>query len=374
MDQKCNVSLFDTKKNIPAPPPLPRSMATAFPCKVENNNPPARMHSNVSSATRDLWQRVYNEGYKADVYISTDNGGIIYAHSIILATASPVLKGMLKQANRHHHWRPISIFGVPHDAVRVFVRYLYSSCYEKEEMKQFTLHLLVLSHVFVVPQLKHECQQKLELDFLTIDNVVDFFQLSLLCHSPRLVLICHRKILQNFKAVSESEGWKVMKQSHPVLEKELLESLVEEENRKTKNMRRKNERVIYGQLYEAMDALVHIFSDGCRTIGPHDKDFKANQAPCSYAACKGLELLVRHFAGCKLRLPGGCVHCKRMWQVLELHSRLCVDPDQCRVPLCRKFKQRISRQGKKDNVKWKILVEKIFRTRGIVLAPCFQRQ
>lgn len=83
-----------------------------------------------------------------------------------------------------------------------------------------------------------------------------------------------------------------------------------------------------------MEALVHICRDGCRTIGPHDKDFKANQ-PCSYAACKGIELLVRHFAGCKLRVPGGCVHCKRMWQLLELHSRLCADPDYCRVPLCR---------------------------------------
>lgn len=89
------------------------------------------------------------------------------------------------------------------------------------------------------------------------------------------------------------------------------------------------------QLYEAMEALVHICRDGCRTIGPHDKDFKVNQSPCNYAACKGLELLVRHFAACKLRVPGGCIHCKRMWQLLELHSRLCDNSDICRVPLCR---------------------------------------
>lgn len=96
-----------------------------------------------------------------------------------------------------------------------------------------------------------------------------------------------------------------------------------------------NERKIYLQLYEAMEALVHICRDGCQTIGPHDKDFKENQVPCKYAACKGLELLVRHFAGCKLRVLGGCVHCKRMWQLLELHSRLCANSDVCRVPLCR---------------------------------------
>lgn len=84
-----------------------------------------------------------------------------------------------------------------------------------------------------------------------------------------------------------------------------------------------------------MEALVHICRDGCQTIGPHDKDFRDNQAPCNYSACKGLEMIVRHFASCKLRVPGGCIHCKRMWQLLELHSRLCVDSEACRVPLCR---------------------------------------
>lgn len=80
---------------------------------------------------------------------------------------------------------------------------------------------------------------------------------------------------------------------------------------------------------------MHICRDGCKTIGPHDKDLKPNHATCNYEACKGLESLIRHFAGCKLRVPGGCVQCKRMWQLLELHSRVCADSDQCRVPLCR---------------------------------------
>ena len=99
--------------------------------------------------------------------------------------------------------------------------------------------------------------------------------------------------------------------------------------------RKLKERNIYLELYEAMEALVHICRDGCRTIGPHDKVFDKHQGPCNYEACKGLESLVRHLSGCKLRVPGGCIHCKRMWQLLELHSRLCADSDVCRVPLCR---------------------------------------
>lgn len=64
-------------------------------------------------------------------------------------------------------------------------------------------------------------------------------------------------------------------------------------------------------------------------------DRKANEAPCNFPACKGLELLVRHFAGCKNRVSGGCTHCKRMWQILKLHSRICAESNLCKVPLCR---------------------------------------
>lgn len=356
----------------PMAPPLPGPATISYNRKglVMNGSQP-RGYSRVSTSAKDLWERLFDEGYKADVYINTDNGGIIYAHANILGMASHVMKGMLKKSKRRGRQQSISIRGVPHDAVRVFIRYLYSSCYEKEEMEEFVLPLLVLSHTFVVPQLKQACVQQLEQGLLTIENVIDIFQLALLCDAPRLSFICHRMIHRNLKAVSATEGWQVMKQSHPVLEKVLLQSVIDEDNRRKQRIRKINERKIYLQLYEAMEALIHICRDGCKTIGPHDKDFKANQSPCNYAACKGLELLVRHFAGCKLRVPGGCIHCKRMWQLLELHSRLCANSDSCRVPLCRSFKERIMRQSKKDEIKWRILVKKILRTKTIAGSPFF---
>ncbi|ESW28717.1 hypothetical protein PHAVU_002G011700 [Phaseolus vulgaris] len=359
---------------IPKPPSMSSSGPINSSCDMRSNNSKSRrQNNNTSSSTKDLWERLFYQGYKADVCINTNNGGIVYAHSNILAMASPVLKGILKQANRCGRWRTISITGVPHDVVITFIQYLYTYSYEKEDMEEFVLHLLVLSHVYMVPHLKFECGQNLELGLLSIDNLVDVLQLALLCDAPRLSLICQRKIIENFKVVSESEGWKTMKLSHPLLEKEILELMIVEENIKKERIRKMKERKIYLQLYEAMEALVHICKDGCRTIGPYDKDLQANQ-PCKYSACNGLELLVRHFAGCKLRVPGGCVHCKRMWQLFELHSRLCVNSDDCRVPLCRNFKQRISKQSKKDEIRWKILVEKILRTKGIGIASCFMQQ
>ncbi|WRX10721.1 zinc finger protein [Theobroma cacao] len=388
----------DANNICPAPPPLP---GPATNCGRKGlfmmNGSQIRGYSCVSTATRDLWDSLFDGGYRADIAIKTDYGGIVYAHSNILAIeddassrqvvdmditnetpsvhrtfcqqgmASPVLRGMLKQAKGFGKKRSITIHGVPQDAVRVFIRFFY----EKEEMKEYVLQLLVLSHAFVVPQLKQICEQHLEHGLLTIENVIDVLQLALLCDAPRLSLISHRMILSNFKSVSAAEGWKAMKNSHPALEKELLESVIDEENMRKNKIRKSNERKIYLQLYEAMEALVHICRDGCRTIGPHDKDFKEDQAPCNYAACKGLELLIRHFAGCKLRVPGGCVHCKRMWQLLELHSRLCADSSLCRVPLCRNFKEKIRKQSKKDEIKWKMLVKKILRTKRIGGAPFF---
>lgn len=99
--------------------------------------------------------------------------------------------------------------------------------YEQEEMNEFVLHLLVLSHVFVIPMLKNVCVQQLERGLLTTENVVDVFQLARLFDAPRLCLLSHRMIVKNFKVVSASEGWKVMKQSNPRLEKELFESVID---------------------------------------------------------------------------------------------------------------------------------------------------
>lgn len=353
----------------PTVPPWPGPVTNSLHKGSSNDGSPQKGYSCVSTATRDLWDRLFDEGYKADVSVNTDDGGIIYAHANILGMASPVIKAQLKQSHRFRRQRSISIRGVPVDAVRVFIRFLYSSCYEMKEMEAFVVHLLVLAHVYVVPHLKQECEKKLEHGLLTIDNVVDIFQLALLCDAPRLSLICHRMILKNFKTVCTTRGWKTMKKSHPTLEKELVESMIEEDSRQKERIKKINERKIYMLLYEAMEALVHIYEDGCRTIGPSDKDFKENQAPCKYVACKGLELLVRHFAGCKLRVPGGCIHCRRMWQLLELHSRLCSGSHNCRVPLCRNFKERIQKQSKKDDIMWKMLVKKILTTKRIAGAP-----
>jgi len=99
--------------------------------------------------------------------------------------------------------------------------------YEEEDMKKFALHLLVLSHSYVVPLLKRVCMQYLENCWLTTENVIDVLQLARNCDAPRLSFICIRRVVKHFTTVASTDGWKVMKRVNPALEQELLEAVVE---------------------------------------------------------------------------------------------------------------------------------------------------
>uniref|UniRef100_A0A7N0VC28 TAZ-type domain-containing protein n=1 Tax=Kalanchoe fedtschenkoi TaxID=63787 RepID=A0A7N0VC28_KALFE len=122
---------------------------------------------------------------------------------------------------------------------------------------------------------------------------------------------------------------------------------------------------MYLQLSEAMDCLEHICTEGCTTVGPHHVEPTKNKAPCStFSTCQGLQLLIKHFAQCKKRVNGGCLRCKRMWQLLQLHSSICDKIDDCQVPLCRQFKLKVQQGKQRGDSQWKLLVEKVLAARA----------
>ncbi|KAM5548282.1 hypothetical protein ABKV19_002302 [Rosa sericea] len=207
---------------IPKPPPVPGNTHAG-------NKSIKRLSEScyVPKETIDTWDKLFKEGCGADVYIITEGKSYIPAHLSVLTLASPVLGNFLRQSKVQNGMRYVKIPGVPYEAVYTFIRFLYSSCYEKEEMKKYVLHLLVLSHSYSVPSLKRVCIYLLEQGWLTKENVVDVLQLARNCDAPRLSLICVRMVVKDFKAISSTEGWKVMKQVNPALEQELLEFVVE---------------------------------------------------------------------------------------------------------------------------------------------------
>lgn len=200
-------------------------------------------------------------------------------------------------------------------------------------MKKHVLPLLVLSHCYSVPSLKRVCVEVLYQGWINKENVIDVLQLARSCDATRISFVCVSMVVKDFKSISSTEGWKVMTRGDPLLEQELIEAVVEADARKQERRKKLEERRMYLDLYEAMEALVHIFREGCGTIGPRDKALKGRQSVCEFSACKGVEGALRNFLGCKSR--ASCAHCKRMWQLIQLHSCLCDSSDSCEVPLCR---------------------------------------
>lgn len=122
------------------------------------------------------------------------------------------------------------ILGISVHFVRLIHPSIFECSYEENKLKKFVLPLLVLSHCYLVPQLKRVCVYILEHGWLTKENVIDVLQLARNCDAPRLSFICVRMVVQDFKSVSSTEGWKVMKRANPALEQELVESMVEEDS------------------------------------------------------------------------------------------------------------------------------------------------
>ncbi|KAF8378178.1 hypothetical protein HHK36_029515 [Tetracentron sinense] len=302
----------------------------------------------------------------ADVQILTSSGLRISAHSSVLASVSPVLENILDRPRKHRSFEKIiPILGVPCDAVAAFVRFFYSSRCTEEEMDSYGFHLLALSHVFCLPELKKTCTKGLA-GRLRVENVVDVLQLARLCDAPDLYLKCMKLLSNHFKAVENTEGWKFLQDHDPSLELEILQFLDEAETRQKRRNRNREERNLYLQLSEAMDCLKHICTEGCTSVGPCDKEPTKNKGPCSkFSTCHGLQVLIRHFATCKKRVNGECSRCKRMWQLLRLHSSICDQPDCCKVPLCRQFKLRAQLERKGDDGRWRLLVRKVLSAKAI---------
>lgn len=309
-------------------------------------------------------ERFAGEVAEPDLQIITSGGRRIPAHSSVLAAASPVLESIIERPRKRRSSEgTIRILGVPCDAVSAFVQFLCSSKCGEEQLEKHGIHLLALSHVYLVPQLKQRCIKGL-VDRLTTENVVDVLQLARLCDAPDLYLKCMKLLSVNFRTVEETEGWKFLQNNDPWLELEIMQFIDEAELRKKRTRRHREEQNLYLQLSEAMHCLEHICQEGCTIVGPSHMDPCKKKLPCSkFTTCQGLQLLIRHFAMCKKRVNGNCLRCKRMWQLLRLHSSICDQPEECGVPLCRQFKLKV--QQKRDDARWKLLVRKVVSAKAM---------
>ncbi|XP_052177038.1 histone acetyltransferase HAC1-like [Diospyros lotus] len=107
------------------------------------------------------------------------------------------------------------------------------------------------------------------------------------------------------------------------------------------------------QLRKMLDLLVH--ASQCRS--PH----------CQYPNCRRVKGLFRHGIQCKIRASGGCVLCKKMWYLLQLHARACKE-SECHVPRCRDLKEHMRRLQQQSDSRRRAAVMEMMRQRAAEVA------
>ncbi|CAN8295435.1 unnamed protein product [Cochlearia groenlandica] len=348
---------MSSTKNIPKPPPLPSMSSKRFQSSIKKQ--PLSSSRLVPKETVETWDKIFKIGIGADTWVDTDSKARFPAHSCVLAVASPVMAELLYQSMDNSGNMYLKIRGVPYEVAYMFIRFLYSSCYEEEEMKTYVLHFLLLSHRYSVPSLKRVCVEVLDQGWINKENVIDVLQLARRCDASRISFVCVSMIIKDLASLSSTDGWKVMKMTDPLLEQELYEAVIEADTREQERRDKLEERRMYLCLYEATEALGHIYREGCGNIGPRDKDLKGRQAMCKFSACKVVEDALRHVLRCKSSMRASCIRCKRMGQLHQLHACICDDSDSCKVPLCWNLKEKLKVMSKKDKSKWRLLAENV---------------
>ncbi|KAE7997531.1 hypothetical protein FH972_002158 [Carpinus fangiana] len=122
-------------------------------------------------------------------------------------------------------------------------------------------------------------------------------------------------------------------------------------DRDAQNKEARQIRVV--QLRKMLDLLVH--ASQCRS------------ALCQYPNCRKVKGLFRHGIQCKMRASGGCVLCKKMWYLLQLHARACKE-SECHVPRCRDLKEHLRRLQQQSDSRRRAAVMEMMRQRAAEVA------
>ncbi|KAJ4958739.1 hypothetical protein NE237_025850 [Protea cynaroides] len=122
-------------------------------------------------------------------------------------------------------------------------------------------------------------------------------------------------------------------------------------DRDAQNKEARQKRVV--QLRKMLDLLVH--ASQCRS--PH----------CQYPNCRKVKGLFRHGNQCRTRASGGCLLCKKMWYLLQLHARACKE-SACHVPRCKDLKEHLRRLQQQSDSRRRAAVMEMMRQRAAEVA------
>mmetsp|Transcript_3745 Transcript_3745/g.10568 ORF Transcript_3745/g.10568 Transcript_3745/m.10568 type:complete len:1130 (-) Transcript_3745:1380-4769(-) len=89
-----------------------------------------------------------------------------------------------------------------------------------------------------------------------------------------------------------------------------------------------------------------------------------NNPQCQSTSCRKVRELFAHAMSCKLKVGGGCPHCKKVFCLLNLHAKSCTTPN-CHVPRCREFKELRRRQASRQEDQRRKAYAKMLRAQKV---------
>jgi hypothetical protein len=125
----------------------------------------------------------------------------IPVHKLILAARSPVLRAMLSSGMKESCVEEMEITGYAVEAVRAFVRFLYSDACAKEVLEVHGWELLALADKYDVPALRGVCESHLVAN-MTVDTAFTTLQRADLLNVTYLKKRAMEYIVQNAKTLT----------------------------------------------------------------------------------------------------------------------------------------------------------------------------
>lgn len=143
----------------------------------------------------------------ADVTIESEDGEEIFAHKCILAARSEYFLGMFSSGWSEAGQESRLRLPVKADYIEAVLEYLYADevrSLAKSEDTEFISNVLVVADQFLLTRLKEMCENQLS-KLITLKNVGDFLQFSLLYLAHQLEVSCLQFVSLNLPAVLESK-------------------------------------------------------------------------------------------------------------------------------------------------------------------------
>uniref|UniRef100_A0A0N5C1Y7 BTB domain-containing protein n=1 Tax=Strongyloides papillosus TaxID=174720 RepID=A0A0N5C1Y7_STREA len=149
----------------------------------------------------------------SDCAIEVQNSQI-KVHKCILASRSEVFKSLLTDDGCKFSPNGIEMNGFRLEVVNEMVNYLYTG--KSPNMDEMALELFEIGHKYELEQLKSMAEESL-LYSLSIENVLDYLECSLLYSSKVLEEFCLRFIHLNAENLINTVKWRAVVNNNPLL-------------------------------------------------------------------------------------------------------------------------------------------------------------